>query len=391
MDRIEKDTEIFRKSFGIEPEVMVRAPGRVNLIGEHTDYNEGFVLPVGIDRDIVYLGSARKDRKVVLYSLNFNQREEFSLDFIPPRSGKWSDYPRGVLKIFSDWILSAEDRVLPFKGMNLLIEGNVPIAAGLSSSAAMEVGMAATLQKLNNLDIPSLELIKLARKAENEFVGVSCGIMDQFISCLSRKGYCLFLDCRSLEYEYIPLNLGDVKIAICNTKVKRELANTFYNKRRSECTEGLKVLQKYLPQIKSLRDVELEVFRSYEDLLPEDIRKRLRHVITENQRVLDSLKALKENNLQEFGRLLYASHESLKNLYEVSCEELDIMVNIAREIDGVTGSRMTGAGFGGCTIALVRESAVEKFIDTVYEKYFALTGIKPEIYICESQNGALQS
>jgi len=321
---------------------------------------------------------------VRIFSLNFDKKEKFSLEEPLEKKKNWSDYIKGVISMFLG-------RGARLKGMDIVVWGNVPIGSGLSSSAAMEVGMAVVLQKLNNLNFSPPELIKMSQRAENEFVGVSCGIMDQFISCLGRKGSAIFLDCRSLEYEYIPLNLGDIRIAIIDTKIKRELAASAYNQRRGECAQGVELLRSNIKGIRSLRDVTTDDFNRYKASLPPVIAKRCEHVVFENKRVLDSLELLREGEMRRFGRLLYDSHESLKDLYEVSCAELDLIVDTAREVKGTFGCRMTGGGFGGCAIALVKESSINDFVKLMEERYSARTGKKPEIYVCETQNGALNS
>ncbi|PIZ17331.1 galactokinase [Candidatus Desantisbacteria bacterium CG_4_10_14_0_8_um_filter_48_22] len=384
MERKETIKIAFKEEYGAEPQLIASAPGRINLIGEHTDYNEGYVLPAAINRDILYAVNPRDDRVVRIFSLNFDKKEKFSLEEPLEKKKNWSDYIKGVISMFLG-------RGARLKGMDIVVWGNVPIGSGLSSSAAMEVGMAVVLQKLNNLNFSPPELIKMSQRAENEFVGVSCGIMDQFISCLGRKGSAIFLDCRSLEYEYIPLNLGDIRIAIIDTKIKRELAASAYNQRRGECAQGVELLRSNIKGIRSLRDVTTDDFNRYKASLPPVIAKRCEHVVFENKRVLDSLELLREGEMRRFGRLLYDSHESLKDLYEVSCAELDLIVDTAREVKGTFGCRMTGGGFGGCAIALVKESSINDFVKLMEERYSARTGKKPEIYVCETQNGALNS
>jgi len=375
--------EKFKETFGFEPQLISRAPGRVNLIGEHTDYNDGFVLPVALEMSVYIAASGRDDRKVVLRSLDFDQTVEFSLDRIErDEEHPWSNYPRGVA-----YVLQEEGYRL--RGMNGVISGDVPQGAGLSSSAALELSSAmAFLAVSSDLQIPIPVLAKLCQRAENQFVGVNCGIMDQFISAAGRRGHALFLDCRSLEYELIPLNLNGYRIAICNTMVKRELAGSEYNVRRSECEEGVRIMQRRYPHIKALRDLTSQMFERYADDLPPLIRRRCGYVIRENERVLKSIEALKAGDLRGFGELMNLSHEGLKEEYEVSCLELDTMVDLARGVDGVLGARMTGAGFGGCTVNLVSGDSVKSFISRVKEGYREKTGITPEIYISDPADGA---
>ena len=382
MQITEKEKQEFKKIFGHDPEYAVRAPGRINLIGEHTDYNEGYVLPVAIDRKITYIASVRQDGRIALFSKNFNEKEEFSLKEIPSKKGNWGDYARGPLKIFLD-------KGFLVKGMNVFIEGDVPLASGLSSSAAMEVGMSVLLKNINNLDIVPLDIIKMSQKAENEFVGVSCGIMDQFASCLCKKNSALFLDCRDLEYKNISFDAGDAKLIVCNTKVKRELKDTAFNKRRQECSEAVNILGRYIPSIKSLRDVSINDFQKYQEKLVGDTAKRCLHVLNENQRVLDAVKFIQNSEIEKFAQLLFESHKSLRDLYEVSCPELDAMVEISLNEKGVLGARMTGGGFGGCAIALVKKENVAGFCRSVFDKYKNKTNIDPEIYPVEISDGAM--
>jgi galactokinase len=374
--------EKFKETFGSDPELISRAPGRVNLIGEHTDYNDGFVLPMALEMSIYFAASGRDDRKVVLRSLDFDQIVEFELDRIErDERYPWSDYPKGVA-----YVLQEEGYVL--RGMNAVVTGDVPQGAGLSSSAAFELASAMAFLSISDLQIPLPVLAKLCQRAENRFVGVNCGIMDQFISAVGREGHALFLDCRSLKYDLIPLNLDGYRIAICNTKVRRELAGSEYNVRRSECEEGVRILRKRYPHIKALRDLSSEMFERYADELPPVIRKRCAYVIRENERVLSSVEALKGGDLRRFGELMNESHEGLRGEYEVSCLELDVMVELARGVEGVLGARMTGAGFGGCTVNLVAEGSMEDFLRRVREGYRRETGIIPEIYISEAAGGA---
>lgn len=381
--REEKLLSRFHKTFSLSKGIrLARAPGRINLIGEHTDYNQGFVLPVAVDKEILMTANLRRDRKVILHSLNFKGEVEFSLDKIEfEEEDPWGNYPKGVF-------FQLQASGFKLKGLNGLYEGNIPLGGGLSSSAAIEVVTAVMLKRLNELKFSPLEIIKLCQRAENEFVGVQCGIMDQFISLLGKKDKALFLDCRTLKYELIPLNFEDVKIVIADTRVKRDLVSSEYNLRRKECEEGVKSFKKYLPGIISLRDVSVKSFEKYKDKLSEVIRKRCKHVVYENERVVEAKEALGCGDLLKFGRLLGQSYQSLKRDYQVSCQELDLMVEIASKLKGVLGSRMTGAGFGGCTISLVKKEVVEEFMRVVKEEYEKKTGIKPLVYECRVVDGA---
>ena len=381
-ERVEMLVRGFKENLDGEPELITRAPGRVNLIGEHTDYNDGFVLPIAIDRDIMVASRPRNDRLVRVYSLDFDALAEFSIDDIQYDSeNRWSNYPRGVARFLQKAGYS-------LNGMEAAITGNIPLAAGLSSSAAMEVAMAMTFQELNGLKIDPVEMALICQKAENQFIGVNCGIMDQFISRMGQKEHALLLDCRKLEYELVPLNFEVVKIVVCNTGVKRGLVDSEYNKRRSECELGAKLLEEFLPGITALRDVEISDFHKYRTHLSEKTEKRCGYVIEENIRVLESVQALEDGDLHTFGIMMNESHIGLRDEYEVSCPELDDMVTIAWRTEGVIGSRMTGAGFGGCTVTLIMEDALEELVARINKEYPERTGLEPEIYICKAEDGA---
>jgi galactokinase len=376
---IERD---FYTIYGAPPQVVVRAPGRVNLIGEHTDYNDGFVLPAAIDRSIAFAGRKRADRLVRVHSLDFDASVEFNLDDIQ-KDGKnlWSNYIRGVSKYL-------EEDGHRLSGADMVFGGDVPREAGLSSSAAVEVGAAAFWKNLLRLEVDPVFLVKLSRKAENQFVGVPCGIMDQFISALGRKNHALFLDCRDLSYRHVPLR-DDVKIVVCNSGVKRALAESEYEVRLNQCRQAVAEIASRGIAVKSLRDVapaDLEAARS---VLSGILFRRARHVISENQRVLEAVKVLESGDLERFGQLMNASHESLRDDYEVSSKELDVLVELAWKQPGVLGARMTGAGFGGCTVNLVRQEAAEAFAEAVRRGYQDALGLKAEIYICKASQGAL--
>lgn len=395
-NRVSFTAQKFEEIFGSPSTFIASAPGRVNLIGEHTDYNEGYVFPVAIDKYLNIAACRRSDRRVTLHALDVNDSYEFSLDRPPSteQAPAWSHYLIGVASL-----LQASGRKV--SGIDAVITGDVPIGAGLSSSAALSVSAALTFLAANSEasspenpskpEIDNKELATLCQQVEHKFVGVNCGIMDQTISLLGREDQALFLDCRSLEYEHIPLNLKAHHIAICNTKVKRELAASEYNKRRAECERGVDILKQWLSGISSLRDISLVDFKKYEDELPALTQKRCRYVIEENTRVLDAVSALKtrtDESLGQFGRLMNASHNGLRDDYEVSCPELDMLTDLARSIEGVIGSRMTGAGFGGCTVSIVHEDALETFRTLVTKEYHKQTGIEPEIYLCNVSDGA---
>ena len=393
-------TQRFEETFGGSPTFIASAPGRVNLIGEHTDYNDGYVFPVAIDKYLNIAARKRPDRRVTLYALDVNDSWEFCLDTLSPiplQAPAWSHYLIGVASL-----LQASGREIA--GIDAVITGDVPIGAGLSSSAALSV--AATLAFLTagsefetvESEANKKKLAALCQRVEHEFVDVKCGIMDQTISLLGQENHALFLDCRSLEYEHILLNLSDHYIVICNTKVKRELAASEYNKRRAECERGVDIMSRWVPDISSLRDIALSDFKKHEEELPALTQKRCRYVIEENARVLDAVSVLKgrsqrtsektDESLIQFGSLMNASHNGLRDDYEVSCKELDLLTDIARSITGVIGSRMTGAGFGGCTVSIVHKDALEIFQTRVTTKYHEQTGIEPEIYLCNVSDGA---
>ena len=372
----------FQQRFGRAPRLF-SAPGRVNLIGEHTDYNEGFVLPLALDRRTYVAAAPRADRRVVVYASELGASAEFALgpELRPVGagpSGHWSNYVRGVAACL-------ERAGHKLNGADLLIASEVPLGAGLSSSAALEAAVGCAL--LNGLPGNLLDLALTLQRAEHEFAGTHCGVMDQYIACLGRAGHALLIDCRTLGSEAVPLVLNDARIVVCNSMVKHELAAGAYNTRHAECAEGVRRLAQHLPGIRALRDVAVEEFDQVAEVLPDAIRRRCNHVINENTRVELAVAALKRGALPLLGRLLYASHESLRHDYEVSCRELDWLVEVARRTPGVYGARLTGGGFGGCTINLVAAAEVETFIATIRREYAAATGLLPECYICLASDG----
>jgi galactokinase len=360
---------------------LFRAPGRVNLIGEHTDYNDGFVLPVAISFYTSVQASLIDTHRLELYSENFN--EQISIDLADTSilaTGHWSDYPIGVAVMLGRAGFNLQ-------GAHLSLRGDVPIGSGLSSSAAIEVATAHALTAISDIKMNRAELALLCQKAENEFVGAQVGIMDQFISLHGKAGHALLLDCRSLDYKLVPLS-GSVSVVVCNTSVKHELAGSAYNERRAQCEAGVKHLSAKLPNVKALRDVTIEKLQEYGGDLSDVIYRRCRHVITENARTLDAAQSLERGDLVHFGNLMNASHWSLRDDYEVSCKELDLMVELAHQVEGVYGARMTGGGFGGCTVNLVMPYAVPAFETRVLPAYEKATGLKPEMYVVEAADGA---
>jgi galactokinase len=377
--------EAFAQRFGRTPEGIAEAPGRVNLIGEHTDYNEGFVFPVAIDRTVLAAFASRGEGRVRAYSLDFDEEDGFPLDDIGRREGDaWSNYVRGVAAVL-------RETGYDLGGLELAIEGDVPIGAGLSSSAALEVALLGAFRAACDLAIEARDAALLAQRAENEFVGVGCGIMDQMAAVLGRRDHALLIDCRSLETQSVPLNLTQhgLKIVVADTGVRRQLSDSAYNQRREECERAVELLGNVTPYQKprSLRDITPEYLEAMGSGLPEALLRRARHVVRENERVLKSVEALRQGELEAFGGLLYSSHESLADDYEVSSAELDLMVELARAVEGVVGARMTGAGFGGCTVSLVREEALERFGREVVEKYRQRTALPAEMYVCEVIDG----
>ncbi len=373
--------QTFKELFGAEPEAVSRAPGRVNLIGEHTDYNDGFVLPTAIDRATEFAGRRRSDRTVVLYSVDFEARVEFSLDSIPfDREHTWSNYFRGVCKYL-------EEEGHRLCGAEVVFGGNVPRESGLSSSASVEVGAVAFWRTLLGFPLAPRDGIRLARRAENQFVGVPSGIMDQFASALSRRNHALFLDCRDLSYRHVPLSQG-VRMVVFNSGVKRALAQSEYEVRVRQCQQAVAQLQSERLAIHSLRDVEPVALEARAGRLDDVSLRRARHVVSENQRVLEAVQALEQGELARFGALMNASHESLRKDYEVSSPELDTLVELARNQPGVLGARMTGAGFGGCTVNLVHAEAAEAVYKNVQDEYARKRGYRPEAYIFQASDGA---
>jgi len=373
-------SEAFQSLHGSRPKIY-RAPGRVNLIGEHTDYNEGFVMPAAIDSSTWVAIGPRWDRKLSVQSENFSETAELDLDQPATRgTGQWSDYPFGVA-------VKLEQSGHRLRGANLLVRGEVPIGSGLSSSAAIEVATGFALLDSNDVEIDRLELAKLCQQAENEFVGMRCGLMDQFISCFGQAGHALMLDCRLLDYKVLRLP-ESVKLVVCNTMVKHELAASEYNARRAECEEGVRVLAQKIPNVRSLRDVTMNDLERFMSELPEVVYRRCRHVVSENDRVIQAATALTSGDLAIFGKLMAESHKSLRDDYEVSCKELDLMVDLANKAEGVVGARMTGGGFGGCTINLVESNSVDQFKKSVTSGYAEATGREPEIYVCSAAQGA---
>jgi len=373
----------FSARFAAAPHHIFRAPGRVNLIGEHTDYNDGFVLPAAIALCTWTAIAPRKDHALHVFSENLNETAELDLTETHPQPRhRWSDYIHGVA-------LMLQKLAGPLPGANIFIASDIPSGAGLSSSAALEVSVASALLSNSGRTLDLVEIAKLCQHAENKFVGARVGIMDQFASCFASADHAIMLDCRTLEFQRLPLP-ASLAMVVCNTMVKHGHAGGEYNKRRAQCEQGVTLLRRYFPSIKALRDVTLAQLQAHRDELPELIYRRCHHAISETERVLRCATALRAGDLATVGRCMAESHLSLKNDYQVSCRELDVMVEIAARRDGVVGSRMTGGGFGGSTINLVKTEAVKEFKHNVSREYKLATQIAPEIYVSRAGQGVTE-
>ncbi|MBI3586579.1 MAG: galactokinase [Ignavibacteriales bacterium] len=373
--------KVFAEKFGYNKDwIVIRSPGRVNLIGEHTDYNEGFVLPAAIDKAIVFVIAPRVDGCCRFYAADIDENYECHRGLLQKSAQGWPNYLLGVIDQFQ----KAGHEI---GGCDLVFGGDIPIGAGLSSSAAIEAGFAFGLNELFDFKIDRVRLVKLAQKAENEFVGVQCGIMDQFISIFGEERKVLRLDCRSLEYEYVPFERDDIRTVLCDTQVRRALASSEYNVRRRECELAINTLRRFDNNLKSLRDVSLDFLMNHKKDLEPVLYNRCEYVIRENARVLQACEDLKQNDFRSFGERMYESHQGLRDGYEVSSPELDLLVELASATGGVLGARMMGAGFGGCTINLVEESHVERFSETIQRQYREKTGQDIKVYITSIQSG----
>ncbi len=377
----------FEQYFGHRQTVETRAPGRVNLLGEHVDYNQGVVLPVAIDREVRLVATPSQDGRVNLRALDLRKGVVFNLSEVEKRidiAGKplpgWARYPAGVA-----WAL--QEAGLQLSGMQAAFSSNIPIGSGLSSSAAVEVAFACTWQILSGWEVDKLSLAKLCQRAENDYVGVSSGLMDQFASACGEEGHIMCFDTRSLEWRPLEMPPGTA-IVIADSGIRRSLSASAYNDRRAACEEAVRLLQKHLPEIKSLRDVSTVEMAAYSAYLPVEIEHRAEHVVKEIHRVDQAIIALHRGDARMFGGFMFASHKSLKDLYEVSIPELDYLVEIARRLPGVYGARLTGAGFGGCTVNLVEEKEAETFMQSLQAGYKQQTGRVAKVYLCQASNGA---
>lgn len=381
LDKLKID---FKNVFKKECEDLFFSPGRVNLIGEHTDYNGGHVFPCALSFGTYGVSSKRDDKKIRMYSLNFENVGvvEFDLDnVVYDEKDDWVNYPKGVVKILKNHGYDVDS------GLDILVYGNIPNGAGLSSSASLELLMGEICKYYNKLNIDMIEIVKLCQEAENKFIGVNCGIMDQFAIGMGKEKCAILLDCNNLSYRYSQINMDGHSIVIGNTNKRRGLTDSKYNERRNECERALKNLQIKL-NINSLGELTEEEFEANKNLIESEVdKKRAKHAVYENQRTLKAVKALEENNLQLFGQLMLSSHASLRDDYEVTGKELDTLVSEALKQEGVIGSRMTGAGFGGCTVSIVQNECVEDFIENVSKEYEKKIGYAPTFYVANISNG----
>jgi galactokinase len=361
MNTVHRVEEKFKERFAEKP-LLVRSPGRVNLIGEHTDYNMGYVLPAAIDKSIYFAITPRRDRQCNVVALDMKEEHEFLIDDLQVTKKGWPNYLMGVV----DQLIQARYVI---KGFNCVFGGDIPIGAGMSSSAAIEAGLAFALNYIFELRMDALALVKFAQKAENEFVGVQCGIMDQYINIFGEKDKVLRIDCRSLEYKYYPFAYPSISIVLFDTRVSHSLASSEYNRRREECREGVALIKKYYPEVNSLRDVSLEMLQKSKQMMDPTIYRRCKYVVEENDRVLDACRELEKGDLKAFGSYMIKTHAGLSQDYEVSCRELDYLVESVKDNPHVYGSRMMGGGFGGCTINLIETNHIEQTSTTVIEKY----------------------
>lgn len=370
--------KIFNEKFSGEP-LIVCSPGRINLIGEHTDYNKGFVLPAAIDKAIYFAFSKREDEKIELVSLDFNKEFSSSLSSIQ-KEDSWSDYILGVVQQF-------QQKGCKIGGFNCVFGGDIPLGAGLSSSAALENGIGFGLNELFDLQVDPIDMVKMSQNAENQFVGVKCGIMDQFASMMGKEDQVIRLDCDSLEYEYKPLVLEGMKILLLNTNVHHSLASSEYNTRRQQCEEGVKILQENNQDVDSLRDADMAMIDQYIKPIDPVIYNRCKYIVEEKERLLQGCEDLERGDIAAFGKKMFRTHEGLSKEYEVSCKELDCLVDLVKDNPNVLGARMMGGGFGGCTINIVKEDAIDAIVAELQPKYKSLTGLDLDYYVAVITNG----
>lgn len=378
MDLLTQLTASYGNAFHASP-LLVCSPGRVNLIGEHTDYNEGFVLPAAIDKAVYLAVGLRSDRAIHLLAHDLGETHTGLLDTLTPTS-TWADYLLGV-------VAQLQQAGHQPGGFNCVFGGTIPMGAGLSSSAALENGIGFALNELYQLGLDRIALLRLSQRAENEFVGAKVGIMDMFASMMGRAGHVIKLDCRSLDYTYAPLRMEGIRIVLCDSRVQHSLVTSEYNTRRAQCEAGVQFLKPFYPGINSLRNVTMAMLDGHLRDTQPLIYRRCAYVVQENGRLLDGVAALEANDIDAFGQLMYGSHEGLSRMYEVSCPELDLLVDIARQQPGVLGARMMGGGFGGCTINLVRQETLDAFMAVITKQYKAGTGKDTYIHVCKIEDG----
>jgi galactokinase len=375
---IKKISQLFIEKFSEQP-LIVRSPGRVNIIGEHTDYNDGFVLPAAIDKAVYVAVSKRKDDTIKLFASNFNEAFETAIRDIQPTQ-QWHTYILGIVD-------QLQKNGYPISGFNLVIDGDVPAGAGLSSSAAVECAVVFALNELYELQLDKMQMVKLAQKAEHAYAGVQCGIMDMFASMFGKKDHAIKLDCRSLGYEYIPLLLDGYKLVLFNSNVKHSLASSEYNVRRQQCEAGIALIQPHFPQVKSLRDASRQMLDDYVKPADELVYRRCKFIVEEIERLTTACDDLKQGQLASLGKKMFATHEGLSKDYEVSCKELDFLAAAVKNDPAVLGARMMGGGFGGCTINIVKEEAIDELTEKLYKLYKAAMGMELTAYIVQTNDG----
>ena len=378
--RVDIESAFFEKVGKRAERVVVRSPGRVNLIGEHTDYNEGFVLPASVDKAMIFVVSPRADGLCRSYAADLNDEFSIPIASIERTRKGWPNYLLGVIEE-----LKGMGFTVP--GCDVVFGGDIPIGAGMSSSAAVECGFAFALNRLFDFGISRMDLVKLGQRSENNFVGMNCGIMDQFVNIFGEDRKVLKIDCRSLAYQYFPFERNDLAIVLCETETKRSLASSEYNVRRQQCEKGVRILQSHMPEIRSLRDVSMEILNEHREEMEPIILQRCTYVVEENGRVLRACEDLQQNDFRSFGEQMYRSHSGLRDGYQVSSPDLDFLVESASSINGVFGARMMGAGFGGCTINLVEQKSVDTFVEMMKERYCQRTGKANNVYVTHILSG----
>ncbi len=373
---------LFKQLFGNESDIaFVKSPGRINLIGEHTDFNEGFVLPAAIDKAVYVAMSKRTDGEIHIKAETLNSHHHTNTKDLSVGDNEWSGYLLGVVQ-------QLQKAGHTISGFNAVVDGDVPVGAGMSSSAAVECATLFALNEIFSLNLDKITMVKMAQKAENEFVGVKCGIMDMFASVFGKKGHVIKLDCRNLRYDYYPLNLNDCKIVLFDTQVKHSLMGGEYNLRRQQCEEGVTALKTIYPEIKNLRDVSLDMVEmTLVNLVPPVIYNRCKYIVEENMRLQTGCELLIRNDLAGFGKKMFETHEGLTSLYEVSCTELDLLVGFAKGEPAILGARMMGGGFGGCTINIIKENEIDRVSKYFSDNYFDTTGLELKTYITAAENG----